>query len=194
MKVIKVFVLFISISLILFSCKENYTPKPRGYFRIDLPEKSYVKFDSTFPYSFEFPAYATITNDPYSPEKKYWLNINYKPFKAVLHISYQKVDNNLPTLINDSYNLVSKHISKADAIYDSVIFHPDRNVYGLVYDIEGIGVASQYQFFLTDSTDNYLRGALYFNESPNNDSLQPVIKFLKEDINFLITTFRWKNK
>jgi gliding motility-associated lipoprotein GldD len=194
MKVIKVFVLFISISLILFSCKENYTPKPRGYFRIDLPEKSYVKFDSTFPYSFEFPAYATITNDPYSPEKKYWLNINYKLFKAVLHISYQKVDNNLPTLINDSYNLVSKHISKADAIYDSVIFHPDRNVYGLVYDIEGIGVASQYQFFLTDSTDNYLRGALYFNESPNNDSLQPVIKFLKEDINFLITTFRWKNK
>ena len=89
--------------------------------------------------------------------------------------------------------LVSKHIDKAEAIYDSLIMHPEKNVFGLVYKIEGLGTATPYQFYVTDSTNHYLRGALYFNAHPNNDSLAPVIEFLEKDINHLISTMEWKN-
>jgi gliding motility-associated lipoprotein GldD len=180
--------------LMLASCHESYTPKPRGYFRIDLPESSYVKFDSAgFPYSFEYPVYASVSSDPYAPDQKYWLNINYPEFKATLHLSYKPVQNDLVSILNDAYTLVSKHISKADAIYDSLVINPDKKVYGTVFDIEGIGVASPYQFYVTDSTSHYLRGALYFNVHPNNDSLKPVIQFIKKDIDHFISSLSWKN-
>lgn len=174
-----------------FSCDSPYAPKPRGYFRIDLPLKEYQKSDTLFPYEFEYPVYATISESMHAQEEKYWVDINYPQFDATLHVSYKKVDNNLLTYLEDTYTLATKHIPKADAIYDSLIIHRDRNIFGLLYQIEGSEVASPYQFLLTDSTNHFVRGALYFNTLPNNDSLQPVIDFLKEDIDHLINTFQW---
>jgi gliding motility-associated lipoprotein GldD len=187
------FVITLILIALFSACENSYTPKPRGYFRIDLPKKSYQKLDSIFPYSFEYPVYSNITNDPYAPNKKDWINLNFPDYNAVLHISYKKVDNNLADYLNDAHMLVSKHIDKAEAIYDSLIMHPEKNVFGLVYKIEGLGTATPYQFYVTDSTNHYLRGALYFNAHPNNDSLAPVIAFLEKDINHLISTMEWKN-
>ena len=176
----------------IYSCEQNYTPKPRGYFRIDLPEKNYVLVDSSLPYRFERPSYSSISSDPHSPNEKFWINIDYIPFKATLHLSHKNIEGNLITYLEDAHKLVTKHIPKADAIYDSLIVDRSRNVFGLVYEIEGSGAASPYQFFLTDSVANFVRGALYFNVVPNNDSLQPVIDFLKDDINHMINSFEWK--
>jgi gliding motility-associated lipoprotein GldD len=178
--------------LLFFSCQQPYSPKPRGYFRIDLPEKKYILFDTTFPYVFEYPVYATVTNDPLSPAEKYWININYTTFNATLHISHKKIENNLIDYLEDAHKMVSKHIPKADAIYDSLIIERERNIFGLAYELEGSGAASPYQFFLTDSVSNFVRGALYFNTAPNNDSLAPVIDFIKQDIRHMIATFHWK--
>ncbi len=179
----------------LFSACDNSpdTPKPRGYFRIDLPEKNYVLLDSSFPYRFEYPVYASLSPDLHAPGEKYWLNINFLPFKATLHLSYKKVDGDLMTYLEDAHTLVTKHMPKADAIYDSLIVDRQRNVFGLAYKIEGSGAASPYQFFLTDSASHFLRGALYFNVIPNNDSLKPVIDFIQKDIEHLIGTLQWKN-
>jgi gliding motility-associated lipoprotein GldD len=176
----------------LFSCEQPYTPKPRGYFRIDLPKKEYILFDTTFPYSFEYPVYSNITGDPQSPNEKYWINLNFPSFKATVHISYKPVDGNLATYLEDAHTLVTKHIAKADAISDSLIIDRNKNLFGLAYTLEGNGAASPYQFFLTDSSSNFVRGALYFNTVPNNDSLEPVINFIKDDILYLIDTFNWK--
>ena len=118
-------------------------------------------------------------------------DIDFKQFNATVHISYKEIDDNLFTYLEDAYTLATKHIPKADAIYDSVIIDRNRNIFGLIYQIEGSEVASPYQFLLTDSTNHFVRGALYFNVIPNNDSLQPVIDFLKEDIDHLINTFYW---
>ncbi len=190
---VKIFVSVLFISAFLTACEHHYTPKPRGYFRIDLPEKKYRVLDSVFPYTFEYPVYSKITNDPYSPGEKYWINIEYPRFKATLHISYKNVNHNLKTYLEDAHTLVSKHIPKASAINDSVILNRKKRIFGLAYDIEGTGAASPYQFFLTDSTSKFIRGALYFNVVPNNDSLEPVINFIKKDIKHLINTFSWKN-
>lgn len=186
-------ILFIAFMLLgLFSCDQAYTPKPRGYFRIDFPEKEFVSFDTAFPYSFEYPVYSTITSDPHSPNEQYWINLNFPDYKATVHISYKAVHGNLVTYLEDAHTLVTKHIEKADAISDSLIIDRERNLFGLAYTLEGSGAASPYQFFLTDSSTNFVRGALYFNTVPNNDSLEPVIDFIKEDLLHLFATFQWK--
>ncbi len=187
-------VLILLIVIILGSCKQNYSPKPRGYFRIDLPQREYIDFDTTFPYSFNYSNYIRIEQDPYSTNEKYWINLVMKDFDATLHLSYKVVDGNLEKYLEDSYTLVTKHIPKADAIYDNLVVDRDRNVFGLTYKIVGRGAASPYQFFLTDSSSHFLRGALYFNYLPNNDSLQPVIDFVIEDIEHIIETLEWKYK
>ncbi|MBU2651011.1 MAG: gliding motility lipoprotein GldD [Bacteroidetes bacterium] len=180
--------------LFLASCSSNELPKPRGYFRIELPEHSYRVLDTTFPYSFEYPAYSSIMSDPYAPEEPYWIDVYFAQFKAKLHLSYKVVnDTNLIYYLEDTRKFVVKHIPKANAIEDSLIFDREKNIYGLLYEIHGGNAASPVQFFVTDSTRHFVRGALYFNVKPNNDSLQPVIDFLRKDIDHLISTFRWKN-
>ena len=176
----------------LFSCQSPYTPKPRGYFRIDLPVKAYRSFDTVYPYAFEYPVYASVSESRHAQEEKYWIDINFDHFNATLHMSYKEVDGNLFTYLEDAYTLATKHIPKADAIYDSTILHRDLQIFGLLYQIEGSDVASPYQFILTDSTKHFVRAALYFNTIPNNDSLQPVIEFLKKDIDHMINSFNWK--
>jgi gliding motility-associated lipoprotein GldD len=176
----------------LVSCGDHTVPRPTGYFRIDLPEKEYRMVDSVFPYRFEMPLYAKIYPDSSSLAEPYWINIAYRPFHAQLHISYKEVHGNLATYLNDAHTLVTKHIPRATAISQQEYVDPADRVYGLVYDISGSDAASPIQFYLTDSTTNFVRGALYFDLVPNNDSLAPVIDFLKEDIRHMINTFRWK--
>lgn len=176
----------------LLSCENNYMPRPRGYYRIDMPKKEYIKFDSTFPYTFYYPVYTKIVADKYSKNQPYWINIEYPEFKGSIHISYKKINNNLNDYLEDTRTLVMKHIPKATSIGEKIIINKPENVYGKIYNIEGNATASTYQFYLTDSTDNFLRAALYFNVEPNNDSLQPVIDFIKDDIDYFIETFKWK--
>lgn len=179
--------------LLTASCgDDNPQPKPRGYFRIDLPEKQYVTLDTMRRYSFDYPVYSTITNDIHSPNETEWINVEFPAFKGTIHISYKDVDGNLPQYVEDSYQMITKHINKATGIRDSVIINKERNVYGLVYFLDGEGVASPLQFYLTDSTAHFLRGSLYFNVYPNNDSLQPVINFITDDVRCLIKTLKWK--
>lgn len=183
------------LSAIIFfiSCdNKQYQPKPRAYFRIDLPEKQYVPLDSMRYYSFEYPIQCLITPDFFSPAEKDWINIEYPANKATIHISYKAVNDNLDVYLEDSYSMMSKHISRAMGIRDSLIVNHERDVYGLIYFLEGEGVASSIQFYLTDSTNHFMRGSLYFNVRTNNDSLAPVIDYITDDIRHLIETTQWK--
>ena len=191
-KTVPAVILFGVLVFIIFSCDNEYYPKPRGYFRIDMPEKSYIKFDTTFPYSFEYPVYAKIVPDEKHSSDPYWLNIEYPQFKGTLYLSYKTVSDNLATYIEDTRKMVMKHIPKTSGIENRVYENPENKVYGLTYSIGGTEAASPYQFYVTDSTKHFLRGALYFNSVPNNDSLAPVIKFLKQEINHLIETIEWR--
>jgi len=188
-------VLIISLVFIITACDIEYYPKPRGYFRIDLPEKNYTSFDSTsFPYSFQIPDYIEVRKDYENLNEPYWIDLYFKPFDATLHLSYKSVNKNLSIFTEDARTFVNKHIAKANAIKEKEYLNKINNVYGLVFSIEGNDVASPLQFYLTDSTNNYIRGALYFNFTPNNDSLEPVISFIKNDVFNLIETFKWKNQ
>lgn len=184
--------LVVLITFLMVSCQQSYVPKPKGFFRIDTPAKAYRDLDSTLPYAFSVPVYCKITSDKYSPNEKNWINIEFSNFKGMLHLSYKPLNNNLKKYLDDSHILVSKHISKATAIEESEINDPKHKVFGTIYKIQGAEAASVYQFYVTDSVHHFLRGALYFNALPNNDSLVPVIDFVSKDIDHLIETLRWK--
>jgi len=174
------------------SCNQDYTPKPRGYMRISLPEKEYKLIETGCPYSFEIATYSVFKPDTRTQSDSCWFNIEYPQFKAQLYFSYLPINGNLAGYLEDSRELTNKHISKASGIEETLIIKDDTRVYGMLYTVEGSRAASPLQFHLTDSTDHFLRGALYFNVSPNNDSLAPVIDFLKEDIRHLIETLKWE--
>ena len=184
----------IAIAFIANSCddNDNYLPKPRGYFRIDLPEKAYTRVDTIERYSFEYPDYAVVTPDPYSPNEKNWVNIEMPLFKGSIHLTHKPVNGNLGEYLEDVHTMVTKHLQKANGVRDSLIVNEEHQVYGLFIEMDGKGVATPMQFYLTDSTKNFVRGALYFNFKPDNDSMQPVINFIREDIDHIINTFEWK--
>jgi len=192
----KIVILFIFI-LFLAGCKEKYTPKPRAYFRIEFPEKEYHTFSNNFPYQFEVPDYSKITPDKYNPNHPFWINVSVPENEAEIHISYFNLKNelqannpNLNELMEETRRLAYKHSIKADEIEEQVFMNPNKKVFGMIYRIKG-NAASPFQFFLTDSTNHFLRGAFYIREIPNIDSLQPIIDFFEPDIIRLIETTTW---
>ena len=176
-----------------YSCREAAVPKPRGYFRIDLPPKEYRRYDTICPFVFEYPVYGHITYNVGRNSEPCWFNLEFPRFKAIIHFSYKTLDHNLEPILKETYDYAYSHSIKAEAITEQPWQNRGNKVSGILYDIKG-NTASSIQFFLTDSTKNFIRGALYFSAEPDADSLAPVIKFFREDIVHIIETFNWKNK
>jgi len=183
---------------LLSGCRDVQAPKPRGYYRIDLPDKNYSIIDlnnnstgNPIPVSFEYPLHGNISLKPDGFSGPGWFNIDFPVFRAKIYLTYRKIENNLPALIDEAYKMsVTNHITKADAINEEVILFPERKVYGILYDLKG-STATAVQFFVTDSTKNFFRGSLYFEAEPNPDSLAPVIDYFRADIRHLIETLNW---
>lgn len=192
-------VLLALIGLQACQSQDDYIPKPRTYPRVDYPERSYEAFEESYcAFTFERPAYAQVIQDTMffdeAPDHPCWFDLYYPAFAGKLHCSYAAIDdqeNTLTRLVDDAYKLAFKHTSKAVGIGEEAIYLPEKNVYGIIFPLEG-SVASPYQFFVTDSTEHFMRGSLYFNTSPNPDSMRPVIQFVKEDIERMLQSFEWK--
>jgi len=182
--------------LFLVSCNSVYTPKRRGYFKIDFPQHQYQTFDQPgFPYTFDYPVYATIVKDSSFfdtvPENPYWINVDFPRFNARIYISYKAIGpNKFEKLRDDAFKMTFKHTYKASSIDQTVIQTPN-GIGGIYFNVGG-NAATANQFFLTDTTKHFLRGALYFDTTPNEDSLGIVNQFLEKDMQHLINTFRWK--
>lgn len=185
------------IPLLLAACggSESYVPKPRAYPRLNLPENAYRPWDSAgVPYKFEIPVYTAMEKDTTGvyTSQPYWFNLNFKPFNATLHITYYRFSgwDQFDSLVDDTRRLVNKHIQRAEEI-EEIPLSPSPGVSGLMFDIRG-NTATNLNFYLTDSSRNFFRGALYFNRQAASDSIAPVFDYMKKDVNNLIRTFRWK--
>ncbi len=188
--------IFIASILFLVACNSPFANKNKGYPSITFPDKAYQVFNQdAYPYTFEFPTYGKIDNNVnyFGTSKKTdsWINIHFPTMGATLYISYSKMKpNQLDTLVRDAYTFANNHNSRASFIDDS-LFANEQGVEGVFFHIGG-EVATSYQFFLTDSTTHFFRGALYIDTTPNEDSLAPVNAFLYQDLKHLVNTFRWK--
>lgn len=184
------------LAALLLSCNSPYTLKPKGYYRIDFPAHEYRTFDQPgFPYTFEYPVYAAVVKDSSffdDQDSPYWVNIDFPMFQGKIYISYKQVGpTGFEKLVNDAFAMTYKHTSKATEIRDSLIKTP-KGLTGVWFDVGG-NAATARQFFVTDSTRHFLRGALYFDATPNADSLGIVNDFLQVDMQHLINTLQWKN-
>jgi gliding motility-associated lipoprotein GldD len=184
-------------SICLLACNSDYTPRPRGYYRIDFPAKAYQVFDQPgFPYAFEYPVYGQVVRDSLffdqQAENPYWINIDLPRFNGRIHLSYKVIGpNKFDSLVNDAYTLSYKqHTYRASAINPEPFTTPS-GVEGVFFTLKG-NAATTYQFFATDSVRHFLRGALYYAATPNEDSLAPVNRFLYQDLQHLLNTLRWK--
>lgn len=205
-------IFFLNIFLVLLlSCNSPFTPKPKGYFKIDFPQHSYQTFNEPgFPYSFEYPSYATISKQvDSSGQQPYWLNIEFNQFNGKIYLSYKSVNgysiykiktqqgykdslskNSFDQLRDEAFNMTYKHTIKASGIVDS-FFRNKPGYAGMYFYVAGNAATSK-QFFVTDSVKHFLRGALYFDATPNEDSIRVVSDFLEADVKHLIQTLTWK--
>jgi len=184
---------FVLIMVAVTACEKTYLPKPIGYNRIVLPEKSYRALPDSLPYSFEYSKFAQLLDDTTAISERYWIEIHYPQLLANIHVTFVKLGGNgklFEEYMNDAYTLTAKHQIKAYSI-DEVIAKTPSGKTAVIAELEG-EVPSQFQFTVTDSSKNFLRGALYFNTKVQNDSLAPAIAFMKEEMMRLINTLEWK--
>lgn len=190
-------VALILLILLIAACNSDYTFKKRGYYKIDFPAKAYQSFNQEdYPYTFEYPVYGKVVKDSTffedKPDNPYWINIDFPRFGGRIYISYKDIrENNFDKLVSDAFTLSYKqHTYKASSIEPEPIQTPN-NIHGIYFSLKG-NTATANQFFLTDSTKHFIRGALYFDAAPNEDSLSIVNAYLKKDLEHLINTLHWK--
>jgi len=180
----KIFLLF---SIFFLGCSEDYTPKPRAFLKIDLPQKDYLKTVLDCPFEFNAPSYSDLVE----VNENCFYNLEFIHQNAILHLTYLPLEENLQEHTEESRSLAYQHDVMADAIAEQVYINDSLKVYGILYDYDGV-TATAAQFYLTDSVNHFFRGALYFNTEVS-DSILPLNNFLKKDVKHLIETFRWKN-
>ncbi|MBK7965740.1 MAG: gliding motility lipoprotein GldD [Bacteroidetes bacterium] len=189
---IKILIVFIMCNVLISSCGEEEThPKPRGFFRIELPERTFEMFDPAgCPFKFEIPDYAIAVKDTNSLAEPCWYYLIMPKLNAQLYLTYKPLHGDVDKYLEDTHTLVYKHTARASSIDEQVIqFKP--GVSGVIYSLGG-DAASATQFFVTDSVNHFLRGAIYFNVLPNADSLAPVQDYLREDVLHMLKSFEWK--
>ena len=170
-----------------FSCNTINQPKPKSYLALNYPKSNYNELlNQKFPFSFEYNKIAKVDEISNSSYK-----VSYPYMKATIYLNYYEVNKNLDSLLNDAYKLPYKHIVKAIEIPERIFINKNEKVYGTLFSVIG-NAASQFQFFLTDSSRNFLVGSLYFYSKPNYDSLYPAINYIEKDISHLFNTLKWK--
>ncbi|MCB9252585.1 MAG: gliding motility lipoprotein GldD [Flavobacteriales bacterium] len=181
----------ISLLFALFlSCKQPNLPKQHGYPFIEFPDREYALWEvQQVPYSFLKPSYTMMQS---AGDEKYWYDLNFIPFNATLHLSYKEYrgDLELDTLMMDTRKLAYKHTIKATEINDRLINDSNGRM-GMIYELEG-ETATSLNFFITDNKSKFVRGALYFNAYTTIDSVGPIVKFIKKDIDMMIHSFRFR--
>ena len=174
---------------VLLSCEEDFQPKPKGYHRIETLDKKIVDLDINCPYTFKYPSYLKIQK---VNEDKCWTNLHSDYYNTTLHLTYKPIVNDLEESLINFTRLTYEHTKRADGIDEVTYENLDDKVYSIYYQLHGPS-ASSLQFIATDSFNHILRGALYFNNIPNVDSIRPVHNEYKKDIQTIIETLRWEN-
>ncbi len=180
------YLLILSVCLLTFGCKDNVLPKPSSYLRLDYPEAEYASFENNCPFGFEINSKAIIKAD-----KDCGFSISYPKMKATIYLTYKPVNGNINNLLRDAQKLTYEHVIKADDILEQPYLNTEKRVYGMFYQVNG-NAATNSQFYVTDSTKHFITGSVYFYAKPNFDSIMPAASYIKNDMQRLMETLKWK--
>lgn len=179
-------IIIILLTFTFLSCKDEVLPKPAGFLRLDYPEAKYLNFENNCPFSFQMNETAIIKG-----EKECGFAITYPKMKATIYLTYKPVNNNIEKLLKDAQKLTYEHVIKADDIMEQPYLNPQKKVYGMFYQVNG-NAATNSQFYVTDSTKHFITGSVYFYAKPNFDSIMPAASYIKNDMQRLMETLKWK--
>jgi gliding motility-associated lipoprotein GldD len=180
------FSFLITIFFAVFSCKNDVVPKPSSYLRLDYPVAEYVHFENDCHFTFDMNSNAVIKQ-----KGDCNFEINYPKMKATVYLSYKPVNNNVNVLLRDAQKLTYEHVIKADDILEQPYLNSKNKVYGMFYQVDG-NAATNTQFYVTDSTKHFVAGSVYFYAKPNFDSIMPATSYLKNDMQNLMESLKWK--
>lgn len=187
--------LILLLTTTLVACSEDPVPRPKGYFRIDLPTERYLPYQGDCPIQAEVPAYARMArrgrDRTAATDTACWVEMRFPHQRGEVYMTYRRVRNDLAELVNDAHAFKSKHEVKAVRIRSERIVRPEARVFGNLFEVDG-NVASPLVFYLTDSTDHFLYGSLYFDARPNGDSLAPVTDRIRNDLRHFAQTLTWR--
>jgi gliding motility-associated lipoprotein GldD len=187
----KISYILVILTAFLISCEDrNYVPKPPTYLKINLPERSYDNYNDDCNFSFNKPNYFKVKSVQQNSCNK---DILLEGLDGTLHLSVIDIDTTLGMYINHANDKVGEHKIKATAIIDTTIIRSEDRVFGTFFELQG-NVASPFQFYVTDSTDRFFSGVVYFNSRPNYDSIKPTLNFVRKDLIELMNTINWENK
>jgi len=175
---------------LLIACADDPVPKPHGYFRIDLPEKEYVPWEDEVSFAAEIPVYSRMAKRK-AEEGIRWYDLRFRDQRGTIHLTWTPIQGPVMDLIEDAHTFKSTHEAKAVKISSARILRDSSRVFGNIFHVEG-DVASPVVFYLTDSTDNFLYGSLYFDVRPNGDSLAPVTERIRDDVQHFARTLEWE--
>jgi gliding motility-associated lipoprotein GldD len=184
-KITPLFILF-TFFFSVFGCKNDVMPKPSSYLRLDYPEAEYVAYKGHCPFAFEMNSKAIMQED-----KNCGVTITYPKMKATIYLTYKPINNNINKLLKDAQKLTYEHVIKADDILEQPYLNPDKKVYGMFYQVDG-NAATNSQFYVTDSIKHFVTGSVYFYAKPNFDSIMPATSYIKNDMQRLMETLKWK--
>ncbi len=170
----------------VFSCKNEVLPKPASYLRLDYPEAKYANFESKCPFTFEMNSDAIIKG-----EKDCGFTITYPKMKATIYLTYKPVNKDINKLLRDAQKLTYEHVIKADDILEQPFLNHTKKVYGMFYQVDG-NAATNSQFYVTDSVKHFVIGSVYFYAKPNYDSIMPAASYVRNDMQRLMETLKWK--
>ena len=182
----KFFFISFVVSLLFCSCKDAVLPKPASQLRLDYPVAKYAKFENHCPFLFAINEDAIIKED-----KNCGFEIKYPKMKATIYITYKTVNGNIDKLLRDAQKLTYEHVIKADDILEQPYINSDKKVYGMFYRVNG-NAATNAQFYATDSTKHFITASVYFYAKPNFDSIMPAADYIKNDMQTLLETLKWK--
>ncbi|MGB1307895.1 MAG: gliding motility lipoprotein GldD [Oceanihabitans sp.] len=188
--------IIVLILVFCFSCQNEYTPKPQAKLRLEYPKPSYEIAKTSLPFTFEKNKLATKLETKKLPnvEASYAIDVSYPSLKGTIYLTYKGIANSEEKLIRylqDAQNFTQKHTQKADEISERPFINKEKKVYGMFYEVGG-NAASQSQFYVTDSTNHFLTGSLYFYTKPNYDSILPAANYLQKDIQRIMETVEWQ--
>jgi gliding motility-associated lipoprotein GldD len=181
-----VYIGFLILSFIFFGCKEDVLPKPSAQLRLDYEMANYMQFDSPCDFNFDH-----NTETKVNVKDNCDVTIQYPKMKATVYLTYRKVDKNIDELLKDAQKLTYEHVIKADDIVETPFINTKDKVYGMFYQVGG-NAATNTQFYLTDSIQHFVNGSVYFYAKPNFDSIMPAASYIKDDMQTLMETMRWK--
>ena len=181
-----IFSSFFAFLLLLTSCKDDVLPKPSSQLRLDYPLASYASYSSGCLFTFDVNDDVTVKED-----KNCGFSIQYPKMKATIYLTYKPVNNDITKLLRDAQKLTFEHVVKADDITELPFLNRDKKVYGMFYKVNG-NAATNAQFYVTDSINHFVTGSVYFYAKPNFDSVMPAASYVKNDMQRIIETLKWK--